>query len=103
MVDEQIGGRSKILIVDDSEMNRSILADMLGDEFSMFLSIFYLFSKKWFHLTNKSRFFVEIITYKLYHCQPTNVYHFLYGTAIFRIHFLFVSIKQKQGHYTKFM
>lgn len=35
MVDEQIGGRSKILIVDDSEMNRSILADMLGDEFEI--------------------------------------------------------------------
>lgn len=29
------GSRPKILIVDDSEMNRSILADMLGDEFEI--------------------------------------------------------------------
>lgn len=28
-------GKSKILIVDDSEMNRAILADMLGDEYEI--------------------------------------------------------------------
>ena len=27
--------KQKILIVDDSEMNRSILADMLGDEYDI--------------------------------------------------------------------
>ena len=27
--------KQKILIVDDSEMNREILADMLGDEFEI--------------------------------------------------------------------
>ncbi len=32
---QQDGKKEKILIVDDSEMNRSILADMLGEEFSV--------------------------------------------------------------------
>ena len=32
---ERITDKQKILIVDDSEMNRSILADMLGDEYEI--------------------------------------------------------------------
>ena len=32
---ERIMDKQKILIVDDSEMNRSILADMLGDEYEI--------------------------------------------------------------------
>jgi len=32
---ERISDKQKILIVDDSEMNRSILADMLGDEYEI--------------------------------------------------------------------
>ena len=35
MKNEQMGMKQKILIVDDSEMNRSILADMLGEEFDI--------------------------------------------------------------------
>ena len=32
---ERVSDKQKILIVDDSEMNRSILADMLGDEYEI--------------------------------------------------------------------
>ena len=32
---ERVKDKQKILIVDDSEMNRSILADMLGDEYDI--------------------------------------------------------------------
>ena len=35
MQNEQENIRQKILIVDDSELNRSILADMLGEEFDI--------------------------------------------------------------------
>ena len=35
MTNERRNSRQKILIVDDSEMNRSILADMLGEEFEI--------------------------------------------------------------------
>ena len=32
---ERVAEKQKILIVDDSEMNRSILSDMLGDEYDI--------------------------------------------------------------------